>query len=74
MSDYIPVEKCINDIPIYSDDEDLRSSKNSLPPPGVFAHPDDQGNFPTCSRHAVGKAIVDGLMKKIPKIIDPMQT
>ena len=65
-TEVIPVERFINDIPIYSDDEeDKRSSKNSLPPPGVYATPDDQGDYPTCTRHALAKAIVDGLMKEI---------
>ena len=63
----IPVERFINGIPVYSDDEeeDKRSSKSSLPPPGVYASPDDQGTYPTCTRHALAKAIVDGLMKEI---------
>ena len=64
----IPVERSINGIPVYSDDEeeeDKRSSKSSLSAPGVYASPDDQGTYPTCTRHALAKAIVDGLMKEI---------
>ena len=30
--------------------------------PGEHAYSDDQGNFETCTRHALGKAIVDGFM------------
>lgn len=35
------------------------------PEPGDYAHPSDQKLDATCTRHAIGKAIVDGFMKRI---------
>ena len=39
--------------------------KSSFEPPAWKAQPDEQGNFETCTRHALSKAICDGCWDKI---------
>ena len=43
----------------------ISNSRDFLPAPAEYAYPSDQGKLFTCTRHALGKAIVDGFQKKI---------
>ena len=43
----------------------ISHSREFLRAPAEYAYPSDQGKLFTCTRHALGKAIVDGFQKKI---------
>jgi len=53
-------EKKIEKIEEEPEGNKVESHTSPDPPPKEEAHPDDQGDLSTCTRHAVGKAVCDG--------------